>query len=182
MAGALANRYAGALADVVFRPGAGLGPETTRAELAGFVEALETSPELRNVLVSPSVPPAKKKAVIGQLSARLGLHRAMQNFLCVVIDHRRVPLLGDMLSAFQTLLDERRGIVRVQVSSARLIDQDQEALLAGGLGRLTGKQVRLEFSVDPTLLGGLVARIGSTVYDGSVRGRLHALQRRLSAE
>ena len=176
MASALANRYARALVDVVTKPGSPVTPEKILAELADFIAALRASGELRNVLTSPAVSPQKKKFVIEALAARLGLSIVTRNFLRVVIDHRRIPLLEPMLSAYQKLLDERMGIVRADVAAAQPVETEQQSILAARLGELTGKQVRLQLSVDPNLLGGLVARIGSTVYDGSVAGRLRALR------
>ena len=182
MATALANRYARALADVVTKPDAELGPEKATAELASFLAVFQASHELRSVLVSPAVPPAKKKAVLSGLGARLGLSRTTMNFLFVATDHRRLEMLDEVVAAFASVLDERLGILRAEVASARQIDSEQQSALASRLGGLTGKQVRPQFAVDPALLGGLVTRIGSTIYDGSVRGRLHAIQRRLAKE
>jgi F-type H+-transporting ATPase subunit delta len=181
MAGALANRYASALVDVVSRTPVP-GPEKTAAELAAFLAAFHASLDLRNVLLSPAVAPDKKKAVILALGARIGLSGTTANFLRVVTDHRRLGLLDEMLAAFQALLDERHGILRADVASAQPVQEDLQSALAAGLSRVTGKQVRPRFTVDPALLGGVVARIGSTIYDGSVRGRLHVLGRRLAAE
>jgi len=181
MAAALASRYARALADVVTRPDAPPAEQTSE-QLRGFLAALGISAELRHALLSPAVAPASKKAVIARIGERLGFSRATRNFLYVVTDNRRLALLDQIVAAFETLLDERRGVERVEVRSARAIEPDQQPALAARLSRLTGKQARLEFAVDPSLLGGAVARIGSTVYDGSVRGRLQALQRRLTQE
>ena len=182
MAGAIANRYARALVDVVTKPGAAVTSEKARSELADFIAALEASPELRNVLLSPAVAPDKKKSIIAELGRRLDLSANVQNFLRVVIDHRRLPLLGEMLAAVEAQVDERLGIVRADVGSAHSVDPDQQSALSARLSELTGKQVRLRFSVDPQILGGIVARIDSTIYDGSVRGQLHALERRLATE
>lgn len=180
MPSALAARYARALVDVVTKPGSGLSGEQTTAELRGFVAALGSSAELRHVLASPAVSPAKKKLLIDGLGARLGVSRTTRNFLYVVSDNRRMPALADMAAAFESLLDERMGIVKAEVASAQPLDAERQANLAAGLGRLTGRQVRLVTTVDPALLGGAVARIGSTVYDGSVRGRLRSIERRLA--
>ena len=182
MAAALATRYARALVDVATKAGAATTPEKTAVELADFIAVLNRSAELRGVLVSPAVAPAKKKLIITEIGARLGLSRTTLNFLRVVIDHRRLALLPEMLPAFQALLDERMGVVRAEVASAQAVDPDQQSALAARLGALTGKRARLHFTVDPSLLGGVVARIGSTIYDGSVRGRLQAIGRRLAAE
>ena len=182
MAAALANRYARALVDVVTRPGAKAAAEKTGVDLADFTAALSASAELQNVLLSPAVPREKKKALIAELSGRLGLAGTTQNFLLVVTDHRRLLILDEIVSAFRALLDERMGIVRAEVASAQPVEPEQQEALASRLSELTGKQVRPNFSVDPQLLGGVMARIGSTIYDGSVRGQLQTLGRRLAQE
>jgi len=179
---ALAARYASALVDVATDPKAGVDPQHVLRELHGFEEVFQGSAELRNALMSPSVPPPRKRAVVGRIAERMGISRISRNFLFVLTDRRRIAMLGEVLDAFDRLLDERLGFARAEVSSAREMDQPQRESLSHGLERLTGKRVRLRFSVDDRLLGGLVARIGSTVYDGSVRGQLQALGRRLAAE
>lgn len=182
MPGALSNRYARALVEVVTKPGAPVSSDQAREELASFAAALHTSAELYNVLVSPAVPPVKKKSIIAALGRELGLSATIQNFLRVVIDHRRLPLLSEMIAAFEKQLDEQLGIVRAQIFSPQPVEADQQNELASRLSQATGKTVRLEFAVDPQVLGGVVARIDSTIYDGSVRGQLHAIGRRLAAE
>ena len=91
-------------------------------------------------------------------------------------------LLGEMIDGLEKVLDERAGVVRAGITAAQPVETAQQSLLAGRLGALTGRQVRLDYAVDPGLLGGAIARIGSTIYDGSVRGRLRALERRLAQE
>ncbi|HYM12842.1 MAG TPA: ATP synthase F1 subunit delta [Bryobacterales bacterium] len=185
MARALANRYARALVDVVTGTApvsSGIVPEEITGELRDFIAAFRSSTDLRNVLESPAVAPDKKKTIITEIGQSLGLSRVTRNFILTVAAHRRLPLLEEMLEGFETLLDERRGVVRADVAAARPVEAEQQSNLAARLGAVTGKQVRLHFSVDPSLLGGVLARIGSTVYDGSVKGQLHALGRRLAAE
>jgi F-type H+-transporting ATPase subunit delta len=182
MASAVANRYGQALVEVVTRPGSPLVADKAIEELSAFWAVFQSSTELRNVLFSPAVPPAKKRAVLGEVSVRLGLSRTSQNFLYVVTDHRRLNLLNEMIAAVQGLLDERQGVVRAAVTSAQPASPEQQEALAARLGQLTGKQVRAQFAVDTALLGGAVARIGSTIYDGSVRGQLQALERQLASE
>jgi len=105
----------------------------------------------------------------------------VRNFLFVVIDRRRADLLGEMAAAFEAALDERLGVVRVEVRSAVPLDTGQQAALGQELSKVANKQVRCEFFVDPLLIGGVVARMGSTVYDGSVRTQLETLRERLTA-
>jgi F-type H+-transporting ATPase subunit delta len=179
---AVASRYAGALVDVVTSPATRMDPADAVAQLRSFAAALNTSLDLRLVLSSPAVSPARKRAVVRRIADQLGLAPVIRNFLLVLSDHRRGASVDDIIDQFDVMLDARLGLARVQVQSARDIDQGQKARLTTGLARLTGKQVRMQFSVDPALIGGLVARIGSTVYDGSVRGQLDSLGRKLGAE
>jgi F-type H+-transporting ATPase subunit delta len=182
MALAVASRYARALVDLVLRPGAGLEPHAAIDQIRGIETAIRSSAELRNVLLSPAVAPARKRAVIARLAASLGIAPLVRNFLFVVIDHRRTDLLDEIREAFETLVDERLGVVRADVTSARTLSPGQQRELQEQLSRLTGKQVRMEYAVDPNLLGGVSARIGSTIYDGSVRGQLDGLRRRLVSD
>ena len=179
---ALASRYASALVDVATGPKSGMDPHQLLSELRGFEATLAGSAELRTALASPSVPPARKRAVVGAIGAKLGVSRVARNFLLVLTDHRRIGMLTEVLEAFDLLSDERLGFIRAEISSAGALDQRQRDAVSHEFERLTGKKVRMRFAVDGGLLGGLVARIGSTVYDGSVRGQLQALGKRLAAE
>ena len=179
---ALASRYASALVDVATGPKAGVDPHELLREVRGFEEVLAGSAELRTALSSPSVPPARKRAVVGAIGAKLGVSRVARNFLFVLTDHRRIGMLTEVLETFDLLLDERLGFTRAEISSAREMDDRQRDAVSHEFERLTGKKVRMRFAVNRELLGGLVARVGSTVYDGSVRGQLQALGKRLAAE
>lgn len=177
---AVTSRYASALAEVV--AASPLSAETVAAELKSFTAAMDSSAELRNALESPSVAPGRKRAVISRLSEMLGLSRIVKNFLLVSSDHRRTHELPEIIQSFEAQIDARLGIVRAGVSSAASLEPGQENALSDGLAKVTGKQVRLVSQVDPALIGGVSVRIGSTVYDGSVRGRLEAMGRRLRSE
>ncbi|MCS6951958.1 MAG: ATP synthase F1 subunit delta [Bryobacterales bacterium] len=179
MARAVASRYARALAELVFDPSKGLDPQTAVSQLDRFQELLDAAPDLRVALLSPAVPAARKRAVVTRLAERLEMPRLVRNFLFVLIDHRRTPLVREIREAFQGVVDERLGIRRAEVTSARPLDENEQARVAVQLGKLTGKRVVCRFALDSGLIGGLTARIGSTIYDGSVRGQLEALRRRL---
>jgi F-type H+-transporting ATPase subunit delta len=179
---ALASRYANALVDVATGPRSGVDPHQLLRELRGFEEVLGASAELRAALASPAVPPGRKRAVVGRIGEQLGISRIARNLLFVLSDHRRMGMLTEVLEAFDLLSDERLGFTRAEISSARELDQGQRERVSHELERLTGKKVRMRYAVDRGLLGGLVARLGSTVYDGSVRGQLQALGKRLAAE
>lgn len=182
MPAAVASRYARALADLVTRPGSGLEPERALAELESFAGALKASAELQHVLLSPAVPPPRKRALIARLAGGVGLSDLIRRFLYVLVDRRRIALLEEVREAFETEIDERRGVVRVDVASARELSAAQREALGRELARLTGRRPRLRFALQPGLIAGLVARVGSTVYDGSVRGQLLALRQRLAGE
>ena len=178
---AIAIRYARALADAVLAPGSELDPRQALAELRTFNDMVRQSPELRNVLLSPAVSNTKKRAVAGRFADSLPLNRLIRNFLYVIIDRRRSGILDQIAEAFETALDERLGIVRADVKSAAPLSDHQQSDLQQELSRVSGKQVRCDFSIDPALIGGVVARIGSTVYDGSVRSQLETLREQLVA-
>lgn len=179
---AIASRYASALVDVVTGNSPGVDPQRLIQELRSFEEMLASSAELQTALASPAVTLARKKAVIARLAEMLSLSRISRNFLFVLVDHRRTGTLSEIIDSYETLLDERLGFVQADVRSASEMEEQQRAALIAELSRLTGKKVRLRFSVDSGMIGGVVARIGSSVYDGSVRGQLELLGRRLRAE
>ena len=180
-ASAIASRYANALVDVVTGPKASLAPQQALAELRAFAAALAASAELQNALTSPAVPPGRKRAVVGRIADVLGSARISRNFLYVLIDHRRIAALASILDMAEVLLDARLGFARAEIRSAQPMAEPQRAALVAELERLTDTRLRPFFAVDEGLIGGAVARIGSTVYDGSVRARLDSLGRRLAA-
>jgi F-type H+-transporting ATPase subunit delta len=180
MPAALAFRYARALADLAHQPG--VDPEAVGRELIAFTGAIAGSADLQVILASPAVPPARKRAVISGLAPVVGISDLMRRFLIVVADHHRMSLLADVSEAFELVMDERLGVVRADVSSARELTPAQRAEVIAELARITGKNARARFSIEESLIGGLTARIGSTVYDGSVRGQLELLQQQLAGE
>ncbi|MSV28674.1 MAG: ATP synthase F1 subunit delta [Bryobacterales bacterium] len=174
------SRYASALADVVVASKS-LAAENVTVELRAFEAAMKESVELRNALLSPAVAPARKRAVIARLAEMMPLCREVKNFLMVLIDHRRSGALSEVIASFEAEIDGRLGVVRADVRSAQALSADQVQALAAELARVTGKKVKLDPKVEPELIGGVQVRIGSTVYDGSVQGRLDALGRQLRA-
>jgi F-type H+-transporting ATPase subunit delta len=181
MLSVVAKRYARALGDVVALPGSGIDAAKALAELRDVEQMVSGSPDLRNALLSPAVAPSRKRAVIARLTGPMGITKAVRNFLFVVIDHRRVHEFSSIVDAFEALLDERSGYVRADVSSARELTPPQRADLETQLSRLAGKQAKVRFTTDPALVAGVVARVGSTVYDGSVRGQLERLRTKLGS-
>ena len=182
MPSAVANRYARALVDIVTAPDSPLKPEEAVSQLHAIDEMIGGSEELRIALLTPAISNARKCAVISGLLEKISVSPLIRNVLYVIINHRRVSLIGDVRQAFESAVDERLGFVRAEVSSAAALDARRSAALEAELSRLTGKRMRLRFNVDSGLLGGLMARIGSTVYDGSVRGQLQKLRRQLTEQ
>jgi F-type H+-transporting ATPase subunit delta len=182
MTSAVASRYARALVDVVTAPGSPLKPEDAVAQLRAVDAIFQESLELRNAMLTPAIQNSRKRAVMAKLIEEAGGSTLIRNFTYVLIDHRRIAIIGEIREAFELQLDERLGFVRADVTSAAPLDHRLGANLESELSRLTGKRMRLRFDVDPALLGGVVARIGSTVYDGSVRGELRQLARKLAGQ
>jgi F-type H+-transporting ATPase subunit delta len=180
MTSAAASRYARALVDVATDPKLGLKPEDAVSQLRAIEQLVAESSELRIALTTPAIQNSRKRAVMEKLLSDLGAAQVMRNFIFVIIDHRRVALLPEIREAFEMLMDERMGFVRADVSSAAPLDEQQAGALASELSRLGGRTARLRFSIDPALLGGVVARIGSTLYDGSIRGQLQQMRRELT--
>ena len=168
--------------DVVTGKTSSADPQQTVQELRSFESVFHEFAELRNVLASPAVPVSRKRAVVSGIADRLGSSRITRNFLFVLIDHRRLESLGEIVNQVEIQLDERLGYLRAEVTSAGLLNDGQRSLIAGQLSKSTGKQLRVKYAVDESLIGGVVARVGSTVYDGSVRGQLRVMERRLAAE
>jgi len=178
---AVAARYANAFADVITARTSGVTPEIALAEVRAFEGLMRSSAELSNALTTPAVAPPRKRAVVGKLAERLGLSRLSRNFLFVLLDHRRIASLGQIIQTLEQVLDERMGFARVEIAAARELSDDQRRAIELQLARITGRRIRMQFSVDESLIGGAIARVGSTIYDGSVRGQLHTLARRMAA-
>jgi F-type H+-transporting ATPase subunit delta len=178
---AVVNRYASALVDIVVSQRAGIDPARAVEQLRAFDSAVNSAPDLRTVLASPSVSAARKRQVIGRIADALGLERIIRNFLLVLSDRGRIAALPELLEAFDILLDERLGLVRAEIATALEATPPQRDELTSELEKVAGSRVRMRFVVDPDLIGGVTARLGSKVYDGSVRGQLARMQRRLAS-
>jgi F-type H+-transporting ATPase subunit delta len=177
---AVVSRYANALVDVVMAPSSGVEPSQAVSQLQSFETAVKSSADLRGVLASPAVSATRKRLVIKSIASALGVSSIIRNFILVLSDHRRAGALSQVVEEFEKALDARLGFVRAEVRSAYELTQQQQNELSAQLGKIAGAQVRMRFSVDPDLIGGVAARIGSTVYDGSVRGQLAELRERLA--
>jgi|YNPBryulayer2012_1023412.scaffolds.fasta_scaffold01128_3 F-type H+-transporting ATPase subunit delta len=171
----LANRYARALADV-----AGNDFPTVAAEVKAFHKLVTTHDELEEVFANPTIPLVQKEGLLRALCERLRLHPVTANFLGVVLRNQRMSRLGDIQTALELLMDERRGIVPVEVTTAVPLGLSERRLLERRLKEVVGREIRLTYKESPDLIGGLVVRVGSTYYDGSIQTQLAELRERLA--
>jgi len=174
---AIAARYARALVDVVLEQR--LDADVAREQLNSFAEAVGGSVELRRVWESPAVPSEQKRAVLDAIVGQIGAFKAIRNFMAVVIDHRRIPMLNQIARQFAVELDAQLGFVEAEISSARQLSTSERRELEARVERLTGKKVRAHYASDLGLLGGVLVRVGSTIYDGSIRGQLEKMKQQL---
>ena len=177
----IVNRYANALADVVIAPNSEVAPADALAQLRSFYDSTGSVHELQAVLASPAVSRERKRTVLRTIAGTLGLSRTVVNFLLVLSDHRRWSALHEVIEALDAVLDNHLGFEKAQVKSAYELSDQQRETLTQQLARIAGRKVRLSLSVDPALIGGVTARVGSTVYDGSVRGHLAKMSQDLAS-
>jgi len=177
--GALASRYAAALVDVALEQ---RNADRVKRDLSSFAEAISSSSDLRTLLESPAVSQEPKHQVVRELAERMELAPAVRNFVYLLIDHRRTEMLAEIEGAFQTELNQRLGIAEADVTSAREMSPEERKQLTAALEQRTGKKIEARFRRDPSLVGGTVVRLGSTIYDGSVRELLARLRERLEGE
>jgi F-type H+-transporting ATPase subunit delta len=175
---AIDSRYARAFASVVAAQK--LDANAAQAQLGDFAATLNSSPELREFLENPSVPEEQKLKILDSISARIGMLPAVRNFVAVITAHGRLNELHAILSAYAAVADDAKGIAEAEIVSAHPLDAGNRALLEREVAKLAGgQQIRATYSEDASLLGGAVVRLGSTVYDGSVRAQLQQLKQRL---
>ncbi len=175
----IAQHYADALAEVAISQ---KSAEKVRRELRDFLALLRESAQLGVLLGSPAVSRANKHAVAQALVERMGASRTLRNFLFVVIDQRRVGLLPEIQQAFEARLDEMEGVARADVTSAHELNERERKQLRTVLERLSGRHVEANYELDPALIAGAVVRVGSTIYDGSVRMQLERLRIKLESQ
>jgi len=176
---ALAERYAGALVDVALE---NKQADQVKQELAAFAAIMRESAELTAFLANPSIARLAKHAALEQIVERMGASRTLRNYLFVIVDQRRAGMLIEIQEAFSRLLDARQGIMQAAVTSATELTEQERAELGAALGKLTGQKVQAQFTTDSALIGGAVVRIGSTIYDGSVRTQLERMRAKMISE
>lgn len=175
---AVTSRYARAFADVVVEKH--LDVNKVLQELHSLASTAHSSLELRRVWESPAIAGEEKRAILDAIVNRENISRPVRNFIAVLIDHRRIALLDQVIRDFEQELDSRLGFSEAEVSSARELSQAERQALEGQVERLTGKKVRARYSRDESLLGGAIVKLGSTIYDGSVKGQLEKIRETLA--
>ena len=174
--GTIARRYAKALFDLAVELDK---VEAWSQSLAALQEAVGASPELHDVLVNPIYTREQRRAIGGKIAAALRLDPEPANLLFLLGDRNRLTYLGSVVDVFRDLADQKLGRLRARVVSAVALEAASAQAIADKLAHATRKQVILDRSVDPALLGGVVAQVGSFTYDGSVRSQLEELRRAL---
>jgi F-type H+-transporting ATPase subunit delta len=174
---ASAARYAKALFDVAITEAT---PEQAEKELTAFSDLVRGHADLGQALGSPAIPAARKAAIVGQLLDRQQPSSPVRKLLLLLAERDRFDLLPDLVDVYHERVMEHLKVVQAEVTTAAPLPADQAAQLQQRLGKMIGRTVTLTTKVDPALIGGMVTRIGSTVYDGSVATQLATLRQRLN--
>ena len=176
---AVAAPYARALADVI--SGEQIDAAQIESQLSDFAAAWHESPPLREIFLDPSFSIEEKVAILDKLNVRLRMGREVRNFIAVLIRHDRLHLLDEIIEEFRHEMNRRLRISEVEVTTARQLDDASRAALEAQIAGLAKGRILATFHEDPSLMGGVIVRIGSTVYDGSIRGRLDRMEQELAA-
>lgn len=177
--GSVANTYARAFADVVLADH--LDAPRALGGLRRIAGLMDESVELRRVWENPAVPADQKRRLLDAIAQREGIERHVRNLVAVLIDHRRMHFLKEITVRLEKELDARLGFAEAEISSARELGDAERHALEAQIAKLTGKKVRARFGLDYSLLGGAVVRVGSTIYDGSVKGQLERIKQAISS-
>lgn len=173
------NTYARAFADAVMNKR--LDPAQTLDEARQIAALLRQSKELREVWITPSIPAEQKRAVLDAVVKRAGISQMVRNFVAVLIDKRRIKFLDEIVTEFAHELNHRLGFAEAEITTTRELGADERSALEADLAKVTGKKIRARYDQDKGILGGAIARVGSTVYDGSVKGQLEKIREQLTA-
>jgi F-type H+-transporting ATPase subunit delta len=175
---AVASRYARALVEVVMDRK--IDPAIALQQVHDMVSTVQGSAQLRSVWESPAIPAERKRAVLDSVAAQSGMLGPIRNFFAVLIDHGRIPMMAQIARQFETLLNSELGFVEAGITSSRQLSAGEKSELESQVAKVTGKKVRARYATNAELLGGAVVRVGSTIYDGSVRGQLQKLKEQLA--
>jgi F-type H+-transporting ATPase subunit delta len=173
---AVLGRYAKALADIVFEEKI---EEKVTADLNTFCEIFRGVPEILETFDSPALPHEVKEKLLAELMAQYPVNAITSNFLRILLQHNRIRYFHEITESFMKAAGERKGIVSAQVTAAVPMSQQELKNLEIRLTGITGKAVNVEVQTDADLLGGMVIRIGSTIFDGTIRTQLAEMNKRL---
>ncbi|MGH9494176.1 MAG: ATP synthase F1 subunit delta [Candidatus Sulfotelmatobacter sp.] len=175
----VASIYARAFADVVFDERL----DATRAVggLWRIATLVSQSVDLRRVWENPAVPADQKRKLLDAIVEEEGIDKPVRNLVAVLVDHRRLSFLPRIVDQLEKELDARLGFAEAQISSARELGEAEKSLLEEQIAKTTGKKVRASYGLDASLLGGALVRVGSTIYDGSVKGQLEKIKEAISS-
>jgi F-type H+-transporting ATPase subunit delta len=176
---AFVARYATAFAEVV--TAAKLSTDAIDGQLSDFLATWNASPELRAFFVNPAVPAAQKVAILDKLNAKLTMQKELRNLIAVLINNDRIGHVSEVAAAYRRILQDQLGIRPAEIVTARELSDEERSALVADVAKMAGAKIDASFTLDKSILGGAVIRIGSTVYDGSVRGRLDRLKETLTA-
>lgn len=168
----VARRYASALADVVIER---KEEREVQKELEYWASTIEATPLLKEVFNNPTIPYEKKRLLVEDLISKTAVRETTASFLRVLLKNQRLSQLRDIVDRLALVLDERSGIVAADVITAHQISDHLQTTVRDALTDATGRKVRLSFTIDEEILGGVIARIGSTIFDGSIRSQLERL-------
>lgn len=174
---AAAIRYSRALFDVAFKEQADL--ELIERQLADFVDLFNVHPTLKRVLLNPAVPVPRKRGAVADLTARAGITPVLAKLLVLLAERDRLVLLPDLLASYRDRVLDHANVVRAEITTATPLAGDRVEALEQRLAGVAGRRVTLAARVDPSIIGGIVTRIGSMVYDGSVTRQLEKIRSRL---
>jgi F-type H+-transporting ATPase subunit delta len=176
---AFVSRYAQAFADVV--RDLKLDPAKLNSQFADFLATWEASAELRAFFENPAIAATQKVGFLDKLNAKLAMQKELRNLIAVLIDNNRIGHVADVAADWRRILQEQQGIRPAEIVTARELTKPERDALVAEVGKLAGAKIDASFKLDKSILGGTVVRIGSTVYDGSVKGRLERLREALTA-
>ena len=175
-----ANRYAKALFDVALEEKADLAQ--IERDLHAVDEMMKASPDLMLNLSRSSVTDAQRQSLMMAIATAMSLSAPVSKLIALLGKTGKLPLMPDLADAYRERLRSHQNVVRADVTSAAPLSPEKTKALEDSLSKVTGKKVELSVSVDPDLLGGVVARIGSTVYDGSVKTQLTKMRQELTKQ
>ncbi|MFZ0393159.1 MAG: ATP synthase F1 subunit delta [Terracidiphilus sp.] len=175
---AFVSYYARAFADVA--AAAKLDSAAIDRQLNDFLATWDGSKELREVFENPAIATEQKVSILDKMNAKLGMQSELRNLIAILIRNDRIAHVHQVAAAYRAELEQRQGVREAEILTARELPEQERAALLASVGKLAGGKVKASFTLDKSILGGTIVRIGSTVYDGSLKGRLERLREELA--